>query len=107
MIRAFFEGPAGSGKTHKLIDETVAIADGLLSGENTKLLALTFMNGARHRLNARFAAVPTLRGRFLCSTFDSFATLLIRRRRALLRTLPANPAEEEMSVFDRTCSEAA
>lgn len=106
MIRAFFEGPAGSGKTHKLVDETVAVAGGLLSSENSKLLALTFMNGARHRLNARFAAVPALRGRFLCSTFDSFATLLARRRRTLLNALPPDPAEAKMSVFDRTCSEA-
>jgi hypothetical protein len=61
------------------------------------------MNGARQRLNVRFGAVPKLRGRFVCLTFDSFA----HRRRSLLRSLPAPDVKEEMSVFDRTCLEAA
>jgi hypothetical protein len=65
------------------------------------------MNGARQRLNVRFGAVPKLRGRFVCLTFDSFARTVTHRRRSLLRSLPAPDVKEEMSVFDRTCLEAA
>jgi hypothetical protein len=107
MIRAFFEGPAGSGKTHELILEAVSASRKLLVHPDQKLLALTFMNGARHRLNARFGEVPELRRRFFCQTFDSFAGTVTHRRRALLRSLPTLPADEIENAFDRTCAQAA
>lgn len=107
MIRAFFEGPAGSGKTHHLIEAAVAAAPEVLVVKEQKLLALTFMNGARHRLNLRFAGVPAFRGRFVCQTFDSFAGLVAHRRRSLLRSMPTAAAEGDISVFDRTCLDAA
>ena len=75
MIRAFFEGPAGSGKTHQLIDATVAASRDVFLDNDQKVLALTFMNGARHRLNLRFARAPAFRERFVRQTFDSFARL--------------------------------
>lgn len=106
MILAFFEGPAGSGKTHQLVDAAVAAARALRANGNSKLLALTFMNGARQRLNARFSAVPALRGRFVCSTFDSFAALVVHRRRSVLRCL-AQEELDNLSMFDRTCVSAA
>ena len=107
MISAFFEGPAGSGKTHHLIEHVQAVGNGLLAGRDSKLLALTFMNGARQRLNGRFGAVPRLRGRFLCLTIDSFASLLAHRRRAILRCLPDEPPDAHLSIFDRNCINAA
>jgi superfamily I DNA/RNA helicase len=107
MIRAFFEGPAGSGKTHHLIDEAVSASGGVFVDPGQKLLALTFMNGSRHRLNYRFRDVPQLRGRFVCLTFDSFAGMVARRRRSLLRELPDVNHPPERSEFDRTCIDAA
>lgn len=107
MIRAFFEGPAGSGKTHQLINEAVAAAPEVFVDPGQKLLALTFMNGARHRLNRRFGAVRELRGRFFCQTFDSFAGTVTHRRRALLRSLPPLRVQGDLNEFDRTCIEAA
>lgn len=47
MTFDFFEGAAGTGKTHNLVGRAGEIVrDGAL-GEGHKLLALTFMNGAR------------------------------------------------------------
>jgi hypothetical protein len=107
MIRAFFEGPAGSGKTHHLIAEAVTAAKDVLVDPNQKLLALTFMNGARHRLNLRFRDVPQLRSRFVCLTFDSFARMVVHRRRSVLRALSDQRHAPGLSEFDRTCIDAA
>lgn len=107
MIRAFFEGPAGSGKTHQLIEEAIAASSDIFADPEQKLLVLTFMNGARQRLNSRFGVIPQLRGRFLCVTFDSFAGSVTQRRRSLLRVLPAEVASHDLNEFDRTCRDAA
>lgn len=107
MILGFFEGPAGSGKTHQLIERARTVAADMLSDENRKLLALTFMNGARQRLTARFASAPGLHGRFLCLTFDAFAGMIVHRRRSLLRNLSAEQHDPAMSSFDRICTDAA
>jgi hypothetical protein len=107
VIRAFFEGPAGSGKTHLLIDEAVAVCRDLFIDPGQKLLALTFMNGSRQRLNARFSAAPQLRSRFVCLTFDSFAGSVTQRRRSLLRALTPERLAEGLNEFDRTCMNAA
>ena len=106
VIKAFFEGPAGSGKTHQLIEFASGVSEDMLGDDGQKLLALTFMNGARHRLTGRFADVPKIRGRFRCQTFDAFAGWLTSRRRSLLRTLAAADGET-LSAFDRTCRDAA
>lgn len=107
MIRAFFEGPAGSGKTHHLIDEAVRASGDVFVDPGQKLLALTFMNGSRHRLNYRFRDVPQLRGRFVCLTFDSFAGMVAHRRRSLLRELPCAIYSPGLNEFDRICIDAA
>lgn len=107
VIRAFFEGPAGSAKTHLLIDEAVAASRDLFVDPGQKLLALTFMNGSRQRLNARFSASPQLRSRFVCLTFDSFAGSVTQRRRPLLRALSPERVGEDLNEFDRTCMNAA
>ena len=107
MIRAFFEGPAGSGKTHQLIEEAVAASPDVLVTPDQKLLALTFMNGARQRLNLRFGEVPALRSRFVCLTFDSFAGSVTHRRRSLLPALPPELVDASVNEFDRTCIHAA
>ena len=106
VIKAFFEGPAGSGKTHEMIECASRLADDVLADDRQLLLALTFMNGARHRLTARFTDVPKTRGRFRCQTFDAFAGLVTSRRRSLLRELAA-PDGSPLNVFDQTCRDAA
>lgn len=106
MTFDFFEGAAGTGKTHNLVGRAgELVQDGVL-GEGHKLLALTFMNGARRRLDARLGESPTFRRRFDCQTFDVFARTLAARRRSLI-----TPAMREQAAalneFNGPCALAA
>jgi len=106
MTFDFFEGAAGTGKTHNLVGRAgELVQDGAL-GEEHKLLALTFMNGARRRLDARLGENPAFRRRFECQTFDVFARTLAARRRSLIT--PAMQAQADpLSEFDGPCALAA
>ncbi|PZP12358.1 MAG: hypothetical protein DI607_09690 [Sphingomonas hengshuiensis] len=106
MTFDFFEGAAGTGKTHNLVGRAgEMVQDGAL-GEGHKLLALTFMNGARRRLDARLGENPAFRRRFNCQTFDVFARTLAARRRSLIS--PAMQARADaLSEFDGPCALAA
>ena len=60
------EGAAGCGKTHRLMEmlaETL-VAHPLIEGQ--RVLALTFMHGARRRLSDRLRSVAALNGRVEC-----------------------------------------
>ena len=76
MTCDFFEGAAGTGKTNQLLCRAGELVLVGALGEGHKLLALTFMNGARRRLDARLGENPTFRRRFDCQTFDVFARTL-------------------------------
>lgn len=106
MTFDFFEGAAGTGKTHNLVERAREIVqDGALD-EGQKLLALTFMNGARRRLNARLGENPEFRRRFECQTFDVFArTLAVRRRSLISPEMQAQAAA--LNEFDGPCALAA
>lgn len=106
MTFDFFEGAAGTGKTHNLVGRAgELVQDGAL-GEGRRLLALTFMNGARRRLDARLGENPAFRRRFDCQTFDVFARTLAARRRSLIT--PAMQAQADaLSEFDGPCALAA
>lgn len=102
-IRAV-EGAAGCGKTHRLmamLAETLA-AHPLTEGQ--RVLALTFMHGARRRLSDRLKNVPGLGGRVQCCTVDAFAWRIYRRWRGLATSLgiPATVEDE----FDAVCDAA-
>jgi len=79
-----YEGPAGTGKTTRLIQslESLLTSDPLRDGQ--RVLALTFMHGSRRRLHDRLSKLSVLRGRFQCSTFDSFAFMVCNRWKSLL-----------------------
>lgn len=108
MTFDFFEGPAGTGKTHSLIScAREFVRDGVL-GEDGRVLALTFMNGARRRLEAKLGGEMSFRRRFECQTFDVFARTLAARRKSLLFgniTLSAQAAA--LNEFDGPCFLAA
>lgn len=70
-----------------------------------RVLALTFMVGAKHQLSESVRRVPGLVGRIECSTIDSFAWRLVRRWRGLLEALGVNPIAEE--DYDGQCAAAA
>lgn len=102
-IRAV-EGAAGCGKTHRLIGmltETLA-AHPLIEGQ--RVLALTFMHGARRRLSDRLRTVTGITGRVECCTVDAFAWRIYRRWRGLAAALGIAPATE--GEFDVVCDAA-
>lgn len=71
-------------------------------GEGQRMLALTFMNGARRRLTASLNAEPSFRRKFDCLTIDSFAQTLARRRSAKL-TDDMRRQAEELGQFHGPC----
>jgi len=87
------------------------IANGAL-GEGQRMLALTFMNGARRRLTESLNAEASFRRKFDCLTFDSFAQTLVRRRDAKLTDEVRQQAEElfewmEAGAYFYVCGDAA
>jgi hypothetical protein len=106
MTFDFFEGAAGTGKTHNLVGRAGEIVQDGALGEGHKLLALTFMNGARRRLDARLGENPAFRRRFDCQTFDVFARTLAARRRSLITPVMQAQATA-LNEFDGPCALAA
>lgn len=100
-----FEGPAGCGKTHRLMEELAAALPQRPLKQHQRVLALTFMHGSRRRLDARLRSVPGLAGHFEATTLDSFAWRLTQRWRLLAEHLGHQvPAEND---FAGTCALAA
>lgn len=106
MTFDFFEGAAGTGKTHNLVDRGEELVHNGVLGDGHKLLALTFMNGARRRLDARLGNTPAFRRRFDCQTFDVFARSLAARRRSLI-TPEMQEQAAALNEFDGPCALAA
>ena len=106
MTFDFFEGAAGTGKTHNLVGRAGELVEDGVLGEGHKLLALTFMNGARRRLDTRLGENLAFRRRFDCQTFDVFARTLAARRRSLIT--PAMEAQAAaLNEFDGPCALSA
>ena len=100
-----FEGPAGSGKTHSLMEKLSESLQRRPLADHERVVALTFMHGSRRRLEARLRDVDALSGRFAAATLDSFAWRLARRWQKLARHLGhVMPGEEE---YEHTCALAA
>lgn len=106
MTFDFFEGAAGTGKTHNLVGRAGEIVQDGALGDGHKLLALTFMNGARRRLDARLGENAAFRRRFDCQTFDVFARTLAARRRSLI-TQTMQAQADALNQFDGPCALAA
>lgn len=99
-IRAF-NGAAGTGKTYSLMAELSSRLAASPLGKQQRVLALTFMHGARHRLDGQLATVPELHGRYDATTVDSFAWRLCRRWCELLAARGLNrPTDGD---FDACC----
>lgn len=91
-----FEGPAGTGKTYRLIEEVHARVPQLL-GTGQRVLGLTFMHGSRRRLDESFANIAEIRGRAHATTIDSFAARIVRR------WSPIAPPIADYTQFDEVC----
>lgn len=105
MTMMAFEGPAGSGKTHRLMDELVAELNREALQPHQRVLAITFMHGSRRRLDTRLADIEPLGRRYEAVVLDAFALRLIQRWRRLVAHLGlAVPQERD---FDGCCALAA
>jgi superfamily I DNA/RNA helicase len=98
------EGVAGSGKTFRLMEILSQTLVDTPLAEGQRVLALTFMHGARRRLNQKLIRVTGLRGRFECMTIDSFAWRLMRRWRGLVAAIGVSPIREDQ--YDEQCDAA-
>ena len=104
MTLRFFEGAAGTGKTHNIIEETRSLVAQDILGEHSRILALTFMNGARRRLLFRLGQHREFRRRYECQTFDVFARRMVARRQSILRNKDELRARAEpLGEFDGPC----
>ena len=105
MAVTAFEGPAGTGKTHSLMDDLEGRVREHALASHQRVLALAFMHGARRRLDSRLSEIDALGGRYQAVTVDSFAWRLIQRWRRLAASLGyAIPSENR---YDETCALAA
>lgn len=98
-----FEGPAGTGKTHNLMQalEEAMLARPLASHE--RVLALTFMHGSRRRLDQRLSKVGILRGRYSCMTIDSLASAITQRWASLAREMALQCGSWEETANSAGC----
>lgn len=74
-----YSGGAGCGKTYSVVNEVKQYLGEHPFQLNQRLLALTFMHGARHRLNHQLSSIAEIRGRFEAMTIDSFAFQICTR----------------------------
>jgi UvrD-like helicase C-terminal domain/AAA domain len=98
------EGAAGCGKTVRLIG---ALKDALAEAplrEGQRVLALTFMHGARRRLQDKLRGVTGVHCRLRCVTVDSFAQRLVGRWRSLATALGAPTLRPDQ--YDEQCNAA-
>jgi UvrD-like helicase C-terminal domain/AAA domain len=104
----YFEGPAGSGKTYRLIERVRQLVNADFLAEGQRVLAITFMNGARRRLESSLGKHRELARRFECKTVDAFAQTLVARRSSLLAASGIEaPAAAQTNPFDPKCFLAA
>ncbi len=76
-----FTGCAGTGKTHELVASVAEYAKANPLADHQAILGLTFMHGARARLDERFSSMRSLVPAVECKTMDSFCLDLVRRFR--------------------------
>lgn len=98
------EGAAGCGKTFRLMEMLAETLDAHPLSDGQRVLALTFMHGARRRLADRLRTVGGLLGRVECCTVDAFAWRIYRRWRGLAAALGIPPATE--GEYDAVCDAA-
>jgi superfamily I DNA/RNA helicase len=105
MSISAFDGAAGCGKTYSAIEQLRAelIANPLQNSQ--RVLARTYMHGARIRLDDQLEQLPELKGRYEASTLDSLAWRICRRWRSRIRQsgYSTPPADD----YDANCELAA
>lgn len=103
----YFEGPAGSGKTYNLLMTARQRLQTHPLLEGQRLLALSFMHGARRRLHeALVAAERDPAHRCWCATIDSFARRVAQRWRALIneQSYDGGPMDDRFAYTLKTAA---
>jgi hypothetical protein len=107
MSIAAFSGGAGCGKTFSVMGQLRAELEPRPLLAHQRVLALTYMHGARHRLDEQLEEIDLLRGRYEASTIDSFAWTICRRWRSRAREYGLNaPALDQPDAFNEVCRQA-
>jgi len=83
QIKAYL-GPAGSGKTHALMEEVKRLSVTTSFHPAQAVLAITFMHGSRRRLAERLREVAKKGFPTQCDTIDSFCSQIVNRFRRYL-----------------------
>ena len=105
MTVTAYTGPAGTGKTHSLMEQVKSEVMSCPLDDHERVLALTFMHGSRRRLDSRLRGIGEINGRHRAMTLDSLAWRLCQRWRALAASLNVQAPTE--ADFDATCALAA
>jgi superfamily I DNA/RNA helicase len=108
MSLSAFDGAAGCGKTYAIMERLASelAKSPLLASQ--RVLALTYMHGARHRLDEQLEKIEHLQGRYEATTLDSFALTICRRWHARLGEYGLSlPDLEAPSAFNEICAMAA
>lgn len=96
-------GAAGYGKTFRLLQRLAEELRECPLAPGQAVLALTFMNGARQRLEHKLRGIPGLR--YDCMTVDGFARSVRSRWKSLAAALGQQPTDAV--DFDEQCALAA
>ena len=98
MSLLMYEGPAGTGKTTRLIERTRKHLEQHPLGIDQRVLALTKFHGSRRRMHLKLSDPKMGVGNALdCVTIDSFAWSLITRWRLLLDHLHIHPTQGDFA----------
>jgi hypothetical protein len=105
MSISAFDGAAGCGKTYSAIEQLRAELLTSPLRDSQRVLALTYMHGARVRLDDQLEQLQELRGRYEASTLDSLAWRICRRWHSRIRQFGhAIPLADD---YDANCELAA
>ena len=107
MSVVFFEGGAGTGKTTSLVAAVSEHLQATPLRDGQQVLGLTFMHGARIRLEQRLRTIPGAGRTIACDTIDSFAWMLVRRWRRLAKHRGLFHDFQNPGQFDEMCASAA
>jgi superfamily I DNA/RNA helicase len=83
------------------LGETLALVP---LGDGQRVLALTFMHGARRRLHEKLRGMDGLRRSIECTTIDSFGQRVVRRWRGLATALGMPVLQPDQ--YDAQCDAA-
>ena len=74
-----YSGAAGCGKTHSVFEHLRNELKSNPLKDHQLVLAITFMHGARYRLNDQLSKIEILKKRYEASTLDSLTWMICRR----------------------------